>query len=233
MPGDPLRAQVIADLYLDDCKLVNSVRNMLGYTGKYKGVPVSVMASGMGMPSIGIYSYELYKFYDVENIIRVGSAGAMTEELNVYDIVLADSAFSESSFVKVQCGNESEITYPDEELNNVILEAGKDLGIPVIQGRTHSSDVFYTQPTQPGIEFARDEKGCCCKEMESFALFSNARVLGKRAASILTISDSMVTSVETTAEERQNSFTDMMKLALEAAVRMENISKAPQSHVTR
>ncbi len=218
MPGDPLRAKYVAEHYLEDVKLVNTVRNVLGYTGNYQGRPVSVMASGMGMPSIGIYSYELYKFYDVENIIRIGSAGAYDEKLKLYDLVLADSAYSRSTYALCQSGDSSDVQYPDTMLNARLLKAGEALGIPIAIGRVHSGDVFYYEAGQPGYEFYRKEKGCLCVEMESFALFHNAKVLGRRAACLLTISDSMVTHEETTAEERQNAFTNMMKVALEAAV---------------
>lgn len=218
MPGDPLRAKYVAENYLEDAKLVNTVRNAFAYTGTYKGRPVSVMASGMGMPSIGIYSYELYKFYDVENIIRIGSAGAYDRELKIYDLVLADSCYSESSYARCQSGDKSDIQYPDAVLNEKLLRAGKKLGIPVKTGRIHSGDVFYYEDGQPGYTYYRNEKDCLCVEMESFALFHNAKVLGRKAACILTISDSLVTHEVTTSEERQNAFTNMMKVALEAAV---------------
>lgn len=153
MPGDPLRAKYVAENFLEDAKLVNTVRNVYAYTGKYKGKPVSVMASGMGMPSIGIYSYELYKFYDVDSIIRIGSAGAYDKELKLYDLVLADSVFSHSSYAICQSGDTSEIQYPDTHLNEKLLRAGRDLDIPITLGRIHSGDVFYYEAGQPGIEF--------------------------------------------------------------------------------
>jgi len=217
MPGDPLRAKYVAENFLEDAKLVNTVRNVYAYTGMYKGKPVSVMASGMGMPSIGIYSYELYKFYDVDSIIRIGSAGAYDKELKLYDLVLADSVFSHSSYAICQSGDTSELQYPDTHLNEKLLRAGRDLDIPITLGRIHSGDVFYYEAGQPGIEFYCAEKKCLCVEMESFALFHNAKVLGKKAACLLTISDSLVTHEVTTAEERQSAFTNMMKVALEAA----------------
>ncbi len=218
MPGDPLRAKFVAEHFLEDAKLVNTVRNAYAYTGTYKGKPVSVMASGMGMPSIGIYSYELFKFYDVENIIRIGSAGAYDGNLKVYDLVLADSCFSESNYAKLQSGDEDEIQYPGKELNAKLEKAAEELNLPLHVGRIHSGDVFYYEEGQPGYEYYRGEKDCLCVEMESFALFHNAKVLGKNAACILTISDSLVTHEETTAEERQNAFTNMMQVALEAAI---------------
>ena len=214
MPGDPLRAKYIAENFLEDYKLVNSVRNIYAYTGTYKGKKVTVMASGMGMPSIGIYSYELYKFYDVDTIIRVGSAGAYTDKLNLYDIVLADGAYSESSFAKNQNGEERNILHGSEELNNHIKETAKRLGITVHFENIHSSDIFYKE--KDNFRELNEKYGCACVEMESFALFHNANVLGKKAACILTISDNLVTHEETTAEERQNSFRQMMELALES-----------------
>ncbi|MGN1053877.1 MAG: purine-nucleoside phosphorylase [Erysipelotrichaceae bacterium] len=217
MPGDPLRAKFIAETFLENPVLFNTVRNMFGYTGTYKGKKVSVMGSGMGMPSIGIYSYELYNEYGVENIIRIGSAGGYTKEAKIYDVILADKAYSESSYAKTQCGYESDTLYPDAELNDKLKKAAKELNIPLQEGGIHSSDVFYRQG---GSDYMKDvvEKGCVAVEMESFALFSNARVLGKKAACLVTISDSFVTPEITTAEERQTSFTNMMKIALEAAI---------------
>lgn len=214
MPGDPLRAKFIAENFLEDYKLVNTVRNVYAYTGTYKGKPVTVMASGMGMPSIGIYSYELFKFYDVDTIIRVGSAGAYTDQLNLYDIVLVDGAYSESSFAKSQNGEERNILHGNAELNNHIKEVGNKLGINVHFNNIHSSDIFYKE--NDNFKELNAKYGCVCVEMESFALFHNANVLGKKAACILTISDNLVTHEETTAEERQNSFKQMIELALES-----------------
>lgn len=217
MPGDPLRAKFIAENFLENPQLVTSVRNVYGYTGTYNGKKVSVMASGMGMPSIGIYSYELYTQYGVENIIRVGSAGAYSEDLKVYDVVLADSAYSESSFARVQSGCEEDVLYPSDELNDRILRTASELSIPCKLARVHSSDVFYQQPDRGSYERYLTNHGAKCVEMESFALFHNANVLGKKAACLLTISDSFVTKEAVDAEGRQNSFTTMMRLALEAA----------------
>ena len=212
MPGDPLRAKFVAENFLDDPKLVTSVRNVLGFTGTYKGVPVSVMASGMGMPSIGIYSYELFEFYGVENIIRIGSAGSYTDKLAVQDVVLAKAAYSDSSFAEVHNGTKDKTLYPSKELNDIILNKAKELGIKCNLGIVHSSDVFYSGNDWQEI---RDTTGTDCVEMESFALFHNANVLGKRAACLLTISDSFVSKVVLSA-----SFREMMKLALESAIAM-------------
>ncbi|NMB18546.1 MAG: purine-nucleoside phosphorylase [Erysipelothrix sp.] len=217
MPGDPLRAKFIADTFLEDVVQFNDVRNMFGYTGTYKGKKVSVMGSGMGMPSIGIYSYELYTEYDVEAIIRIGSAGSYSEKANVYDVVLADSVYSESSFAKVAFNYDEDVLKPSLELNNLLKEKASALGYPVIEGRIHSSDVFYRDSGKTW-ENIRDEHDVLCVEMESFALFANANKLDKKAACILTISDSFVTQEATSAEERQVSFTKMMEIALDAAI---------------
>ena len=218
MPGDPLRAKHIAETYLENPVQFNTVRNMFGYTGTYKGKRVSVMGSGMGMPSIGIYSYELFKFYGVENIIRIGSAGAYVGDLNLFDLVLADSAWSESTFPLAQAGVRSDVMEPSKELNERIIKAAKRLGKEVRLDRIHSSDIFYSEPGMPTYEDFYREHGCVCVEMESFALFHNAKVLGKNAACLLTISDSLVNDLHASAQDRQTSFANMMEVALEAAV---------------
>lgn len=217
MPGDPLRAKFIADTFLENVKEFNTVRNMFGYTGTYKGKEVSVMGSGMGMPSIGIYSYELYTVYGVESIIRIGSAGSYSNDANIYDVVLADSAYSESSFAKVAFGYEEDVLRPSEDLNEELLSSAKKLSVPVVLGRIHSSDVFY-RDTGVSYEELRENHGVVCVEMESFALFANAKKLDKRAACLLTISDSFVTKEETSPEERQTAFTKMMEIALDTAI---------------
>ncbi len=214
MPGDPLRAKFIAETFLTDPRLVTSVRGMLGYTGTYQGKPVSVMGSGMGMPSIGIYSYELFTQYGVENIIRIGSAGSYSERAKVYDVVLATAAYSESSFARTQSGFEGDVTMPSAELNDKLRASAQKLGLPLIEGVIHSSDVFYREDKTPYWQRLRDEHGCLAVEMESFALFHNAAVTGRRAACLVTISDSFVSHEETTAEQRQTTFTSMMKIAL-------------------
>ena len=218
MPGDPLRAQHIAQTYLTDFVQFNSVRGMYGYTGDYKGKRISVMASGMGMPSMGIYSYELFKEYGVENIIRIGSAGAYTKELHLFDLVLAESCWSESTFALAQAGQEGNIQYPSQDLNETIKEAAAKLNIPVLEKRIHSSDVFYHEANVPDHNDFYQEHGCVCVEMESYALFHNAKILGKNAACLLTISDSLVTDEHASAMERQTSFSQMMEVALEAAI---------------
>ena len=216
MPGDPLRAKYIADTFLSDVTQFNAVRNMFGYTGFYKGRKISVMGSGMGMPSIGIYSYELYKFFDVDTIIRIGSCGAYTDSLKVYDTILVTEAYSESSFAFAQ-GKCEKDTLPASKLINERLEKiSKEINIPVVKGKIHSSDVFYREYPEEVLYMAK-EKNLLGVEMESFALFHNASVTNKNAACLLTVSDSLVTNESTTPEERQTAFTNMMKIALEMA----------------
>ena len=214
MPGDPLRAKMIAEKYLENPMLVSQVRNIYAYTGTYKGKEITVMASGMGMPSIGIYSYELYKEYNVENIIRVGTSGSYTDKLKIYDVVLVDGCYSESSYAKTQNGCEDNMMYANDTLNFYIKQAANEFNIPITIANVHSSDVFYKENNN--YKELYEKYGCMCVEMESFALFHNAKVLGKKAACILTISDSLVTKEETTPEERQNSFNKMIELALKS-----------------
>ena len=219
MPGDPLRAQFIAETFLQDVRQVTGVRGMLGFTGPYEGRPISVMGSGRGRPSIGIYSYAVLRLCGVESIVRIGSAGSYTDKAKLFDVVLAAGAVSESSYARTQSGFEGHITFPSRELNEKLRASAAKLGIPLIEGNIHSSDVFYRQPSDAKPTYwekLRDEQGCVCVEMESFALFANAQVLGKHAACLLTISDSFVSPEATTAEQRQKSFTNMMKVALGA-----------------
>jgi purine-nucleoside phosphorylase len=216
MPGDPLRAKFIADTFLENVVMFNDVRNMYGFTGTYQGHTISVMGSGMGMPSIGIYSFELYTTYGVENIIRIGSAGSYHKDVHVYDVILADSAWSESSFAKTAFNIEEAVLFPSQTLNQSLLKAAKSLNIDVKLGRIHSSDVFY-RDSGVSFETISKETGSICVEMESFALFANAQKLGKNAACLVTISDSLVTHEATTPQERQESFTKMMQVALEMA----------------
>ncbi len=220
MPGDPLRAKFVAENFLTDFELVNDVRNCFGYTGKYKGVPVSVQASGMGMPSIAIYSYELYTQYGVENIIRIGSSGSYSAHLEVKDVVLADRAYSESSYAKVHNGYKEPVNYPSKALNEAILNTARELGITCKTCCVRSSDVFYAGPAMGTYKELAERTKTECVEMESFALFHNAAFLGKHAACLLTISDSFVTEKSLSSEERQSSFCEMMTLALETAIRL-------------
>ena len=220
MPGDPMRAKYIAENFLEDPVLFNDVRGMLGYTGTYKGKKVSVMGSGMGIPSIGIYSYELFSQYDVEQIIRIGSAGSYTADVKVYDVVLASAAYSESTYARCQSGDPDDLQLPSPELNQHIKEtAAKVSDCHLVEACIHSDDAFYRQPEAEHPfywERLRDEKGCAAVEMESFALFHNAKVLGKKAACLLTITDSFVTGDSIPHEEREKNLADMITLALES-----------------
>lgn len=217
MPGDPLRAKYVAETYLENVEQINGVRNMYGFTGLYKGKPVSVFGSGMGMPSIGIYSYELFKFYDVERIIRIGSCGSYTAEANIYDVINVTAAYSESSFARVAFGYEEATLPASADVVTALKTAARALKIPLINGVIHSSDVFYRHAGDV-LKDVAPRYHCLGVEMESFALFANARALGKSAGCILTVSDSFITKEATTAAERQSSFNKMMEIALEAAI---------------
>ena len=217
MPGDPLRAEYIAKTYLTDVVKINNVRNMFAFTGYYKGKKITVMGSGMGMPSIGIYSYELFNVYGVENIIRIGSCGAYSPDIKIYDVIVTTSAFSESSYAKVAFGYSENILPANSDLNNRLNESARKLGFPVYNEIIHSSDVFYRNCGNV-FQDVRDKYGCVAVEMESFALFANAQHLHKKAACILTVSDSLITHEATTSEERQKSFNRMMEIALDAAI---------------
>lgn len=214
MPGDPLRAKFIAENFLEDAKLVNTVRNMLCYTGTYKGKKVSVMGSGMGLPSIGIYSYELYHFYDVDRIIRVGTAGSINPDLKLFDLVIAQGASTNSNWIS-QYGLPNG-TYSAISSYNALTEAvesAKKHGYRYQVGQVFSSDNFYNDPQSVWQRWA--DMGVLCMEMEAYGLFATAAQAKKEALAILTISDSMITHEETTAEERQTSFTHMMQVALD------------------
>ena len=221
MPGDPMWAKLIAETYLENYTQVNQVRGMLGYTGTYKGKRISVMSSGMGMPSIGIYSYELFSVYDVKAIIRIGSAGSYVPELSLGDVVLEEYAWSESTFGQVQNGSTDQIKVPSSRLNAAIKAAADRLGekMPVVP--VHSTDVFYQEGPADYFKAVNKEHGCACVEMESFGLLHNADALGKEAACLLTVSDSFVRNEKMSASDRQNSFHRMIRIALEAAVSYE------------
>lgn len=218
MPGDPLRAKFIAETYLEEVKLVSEVRGIYAYTGTYKGSKVTVMASGMGMPSIGIYAYELYKFYQVEHIIRVGTAGSYTKDLNVYDLLLVDNSYSDSSFALVQNGNTEHVIAADTLLNETIIQTAKEINMPLKVGTIYSCDVFYKE--KDDFQKMYQEYGCMACEMESFALFHTAHVLNKKATCLLTISNHFLTGEETTSEERETGFRRMMELALESSIHL-------------
>lgn len=217
MPGDPLRAKMIAEKYLTNCKLVNSIRNMYAYTGYYKDKLVTVMSSGMGIPSIGIYSYELYDKYDVDNIIRIGSTGAYTESINLYDTILVTDSYSLSTYAKVMDNYDENVVAPSKELNDAIELVANKLNKKIIKGRIYSSDCFYGNDDIKDLYY---NKRCIGVEMESFGLFYNAKKLGKKAACLLTVSDNIVTKEETTSQERQNAFNDMIEIALNTAINL-------------
>ncbi|MBO4915474.1 MAG: purine-nucleoside phosphorylase [Oscillospiraceae bacterium] len=216
MPGDPLRAKFIAETFLSDAKLVNNVRGIQGYTGTYKGTPVSVMASGMGCPSIGIYSYELFTQYGVDNILRIGSAGAISADLKLRDVVAGMGACTNSNFMSQYRLPGTFAPICSYELLSMAVEAAGEIGVCMPVGNLVSSDIFYDAASST-MDWAK--MGCLAVEMEAAALYCNAAYTHKRALAICSISDSLVTGEELNADERQNTFTSMMKIALEVAVK--------------
>ena len=220
MPGDPLRAKYIAENFLENPRLVNGVRGIYAYTGNYKGKEITVMASGMGMPSIGIYCYELYKFYNVENIIRIGSCGAYKEEVNILDVILVDNAYAESNFAYSMAEDECHFIGSSSYINEVIENTAKEMNQKYIKANIHSSDCFYTADSNKTIGRLPKEYNLVGVEMESFALFYIAKFLGKNAACLLTVSDSFCKPEELTAEERQKSMNEMIKVALESSLKL-------------
>lgn len=221
MPGDPLRAKFIAENFLENAKLVNNVRGIQGYTGTYKGVPVSVMASGMGMPSIGIYSYELYNFFGVENIMRIGSTGSMNENVHVRDIVIGMGACYNSNYARQYNLPGTYSAIADYQMMKNAIEMCDKKGVTYHVGNILSSDTFYD--ADPTCNERWQKMGVLCVEMEAAALYMNAAKAGKRALAIMTVSDHILTGEATTAEERQNSFTEMMEVALETAVILDTL----------
>ena len=216
MPGDPLRAQFIAENFLENPRLVNNVRGIQGYTGTYEGIPVSVMASGMGMPSIGIYSYELFNFFDVKTIIRVGSAGALSDKIKVRDIVLGMGACTNSAYA-TQFGLPGTFApTADYGVLRTCADIATEMGLPIHVGNLLSSDTFYDDNGQEA-NAAWSKMGVMAVEMEAAALYMNAARCGKQALAICTVSDHILTGEATSAEERQTSFTQMMELALKTA----------------
>ena len=219
MPGDPLRAKFIAETFLENPQLVNNVRGVQGYTGAYKGVRVSVMASGMGIPSIAIYSNELYTQYGVENIIRVGSAGAMRADMELGSVCAGMGACTNSDFASQYELGGTFAPICDYELLSAAVESAKELGVKMPVGNLYSSDTFYDAAGRNG-RFGK--MGVMAVEMEAAGLYCTAAYTGKRALAICSISDNLVTGKELSADERQTAFTNMMKIALEVAVKMEN-----------
>lgn len=214
MPGDPLRAKYIANKYLTNVKEISSVRNMLMFSGEYNGKKVSICGSGMGIPSIGIYSYELYKFYNVDTIIRVGSSGAYVKKLNIYDVVLASEAYSDgTNYSQLVTGNNTHVNFSSKDINKAIQQSANKLNIPLKVARVHSTDVFYSNRD---LDETIKVTGADCVEMEATALFCNAKALGKKAACILSISDHFITKESTTPKQRETALDNMIKIALEA-----------------
>ncbi len=218
MPGDPLRAKFIAENYLEGARLVNNVRAINGYTGSYRGVPVSVMASGMGMPSIGIYSYELFNFFGVESIIRVGSAGGLSENVKLRDIIIGMGASTTSNYA-VQYGLEGTLApLCDFKLLRHAVESADAMKLSYQVGNILSSDIFYNADPSAREKWTR--MGLLGVEMEAAALYMNAAYAGRSALAICTVSDHLITGESLDADERERSFTDMMELALSVAVRL-------------
>ena len=219
MPGDPLRAKYIAENFLENAKLINSVRNMLGYTGTYKGKRVTVFASGMGIPSIGIYSYELYYYYDVEKIIRIGTCGSFNKDIKLLDIVLSSGAYCKSYFDVLLDGVDVDFVQSSGELNRQIMNTSKEKNIDLKFGKTITSDVFDLYCDD--IEKFRDtfpDLNFLSIEMEAFGLFYVAKKLGKEASCLMTVVDSLFDKHSLTSEDREKSLNEMIELALESII---------------
>jgi len=219
MPGDPLRAKYIAENFLEDAKLINKVRNMFGYTGTYKGKKVTVFASGMGIPSIGIYSYELYKFYNVEKIIRIGTCGSFNKDIKLLDVILSSGAYCKSYFDVLLDGVDLDFIQSNADLNRQIMNNAKERGVDLKFGKTITSDVFDLycddmtrfRDNFPDMNFLS-------VEMEAFGLFYVANKLGKEAACLMTVVDSLYDKRSLTSEERETSLNDMIEMALESII---------------
>lgn len=221
-PGDPLRAKYIAENFLENPRLVNSVRNIFAYTGTYKGKEITVFASGMGMPSMGIYCYELYKFYDVDTIIRIGSCGAYDETLNIFDTILVEKSYTEGNFAKALNNKDCHIIDADEELNKIIKNTAKSQNINCITATVLCSECFdyYIEDLNTLLNRLPKEFNITAAEMESFALFYTAKYLNKKASCLLTVVDSHYKKQEISAEEREKSLNDMITLALESTLNL-------------
>ena len=222
MPGDPLRAKYIAENFLDDYSLVNSVRGMYAYTGTYKGKRITVMASGMGMPSMGIYSYELYKFYDVEAIIRIGSCGAYSKDLNLFDIVLSENCFTEGNYALTMNNEDCHMVSSNSDINNIIKETAKENNINLYVGNTVCTDCFdiYMTDVNQFLDRIPENFSPISAEMEAFALFYTAKLLNKKASCIMSVVDSKYIDKVATPEERQTGLNNMIKLALDSSLKM-------------
>ena len=219
MPGDPVRAKLIADKFLEDAKLVSNVRGMNTFTGTYKGTKVTIMPSGMGIPSMGIYSYELFKFYNVDKIIKVGTCGSYSKDLDLGDLVLVNGSYSESTYAKVQDNVEDEIMYASDYINFYLRETAEELNKHITIANIHCSDVFYEEDETLKKKLYV-KYGCMACEMESFALFHNAKKFGKKAAQILTVTDNLITGERASSENRQNDVMTMIEIAMESVIKL-------------
>ena len=220
MPGDPLRAKYIAENFMENYKLVNQVRGMYAYTGTYKGKELTVMAHGMGMPSVGIYTYELFKFYDVENIIRIGSCGGYKPELKLFDIILSENVFSESNYALTLNNDDCHIVSSNAEINSIIEKTAKESSLNIVSGNTVCTDCFDVYMTDVNKFLARipEDFNPVSAEMEAFALFYVAKVLNKKAACLMSVVDSKYIKDVATPEERQTGLNNMIKVALESSI---------------
>ncbi|WP_027376035.1 purine-nucleoside phosphorylase [Kaistella palustris] len=217
-PGDPLRAKYMAENFLEDVKLVSDTRNIFYFTGTYRGKEITVGASGMGIPSIGIYSYELFTEYEVDTIIRIGTCGAYTTDLKVFDMLNVESAASESTYAKFAWGIEGEVLKHQGSAYGLINDTAKEYSLPLVSTTIHTSDIFYHK--DPGIPAVATKYNCSAVEMEAFALFANAQHLGKNAAAILTVSDVIPTGDQISADEREKALKQMIQLSLETALKL-------------
>lgn len=222
MPGDPLRAKYIAENFLDDYILVNSVRGMYAYTGNYKGKRITVMASGMGMPSMGIYSYELYKFYDVQTIIRIGSCGSYSKDLNLFDIVLSENCFTEGNYALTMNNENCHIVSSNTDINNIIKNTAKENNVNLYVGNTVCTDCFdiYMTDVNKFLDRLPENFNPISAEMEAFALFYTAKLLNRKASCIMSVVDSKYIDKVATTEERQTGLNNMIKLALDSSLKI-------------
>ena len=222
MPGDPLRAKYIAENFLENASLINKVRGMYAYTGNYKGTKVSVMAHGMGIPSIGIYCYELFKFYGVENIIRIGSCGAYKEDLKLFDIILAKNVYSESNFALTLNNEDCHIVSSSEELNSIIENTSKEINIPIVKGNTVCTDCFdvYMTDVNKFLERIPNDFNPIGAEMEAFALFYIANLFNKKACTLMSVVDSKYIKEIASPKDRESGLNNMIKLALESSLKI-------------
>ena len=218
MPGDPNRAKYIADNYLDNVRIVNKVRGMYAYTGEYKGNKITIFPSGMGNPSMGIYSYELFNSYNVEKIIRIGTIGAYQADLKLGDVIIASRAYSDSSFARVQSDYKKNYLDSDSSINNIIIETAKEMNLNYKEGNIFTSDVFYEK--EGDFKKRRKQYNVLGVEMETFGLLQTARISNKKATSILTVSNSFCFSEELTSEQREKNLNNMIELALNASLKL-------------